>query len=450
MKKDNEMHRRGFLRNVVVAGGASALSVGGLGTLTRLAKGQAAEDRFYVFAYFGGGWDVLLGLDPREPDRFNPETVGETRILPGYDRLASSDGVLVRAGAQTFGPHIGELQSHIDRLAVVRGMSMETLTHEVGRRRFLTGKPPSGLLARGSTTSTYLATHFGGDEPIPNLSVRVESFNPDLPSWASALRVGSSDDLVAMLRPADPVLEEYVDEAIAQTLEAQAECGRVRHAPLLRDAEGARQRVRTLIERDLQALFDLRSEESAALRDRYGIGGDYGGPEAQAAIAAQALSSGTCRCVTIQAAGGLDTHFDNWDSDQGPRQERGFTAIARLATHLSELPYRDTGESMLDRTTIVGFSEFSRTPLINARGGRDHWLTNSCFVLGGRVRGDTIIGASSDTGMQPQPVDLATGRVSPGGEVIKPEHVLRTLMVDAGISDDAADLRVEPIAAMMR
>jgi hypothetical protein len=60
------------------------------------------------------------------------------------------------------------------------------------------------------------------------------------------------------------------------------------------------------------------------------------------------------------------------------------------------------------------------------------------------------IGASSDVGMNAQTVNLSTGRVDPGGEIIRPEHVLRTLYVDAGIEEDAADLRVEPITALLR
>jgi hypothetical protein len=52
--------------------------------------------------------------------------------------------------------------------------------------------------------------------------------------------------------------------------------------------------------------------------------------------------------------------------------------------------------------------------------------------------------------MAPQRVDTATGRLDPGGEVILPEHILRTLMVDAGIETDIADLRVEPITALLR
>ena len=77
-----------------------------------------------------------------------------------------------------------------------------------------------------------------------------------------------------------------------------------------------------------------------------------------------------------------------------------------------------------------------RTPTLNARGGRDHWLSNCCLLAGGNIRGGTVIGASSDVGMEPQHADTSTGLLDRGGEIVKPEHVLRTLLVDAGIEDD--------------
>ncbi|MEZ4467373.1 MAG: hypothetical protein R3F43_23740 [bacterium] len=70
-----------------------------------------------------------------------------TRIQPGYELLQSGDGQLRTAADGTiFGPHIGDLQRHFEagHVSVIRGMSMDTLTHEVGRRRFLTGKPRRG------------------------------------------------------------------------------------------------------------------------------------------------------------------------------------------------------------------------------------------------------------------------------------------------------------------
>lgn len=447
--------RRDFLRNVLVVGGGLSAFGGALGGLAQLARagGAASSSRHYVFAYFSGGWDVLLSLDPRDPAAFPEDDLGDHRIQPAYDQLQSTAAPeLITAGGITFGPHIGALADHAASLAVIRGMSMETLTHEVGRRRFLTGKPPSGLQARGSSGATLLASRLGREQSIPNLSIGVEAYNEDQPTYASATRVQSSTDMVQLLRAGSPALDDAQDALLQSFLQTQADCDRSRHSADLRTAEAARARMRGMLEADIATLFDLDHASNATLKTEFRVPGrEYGGPEAQALIAYQALTHGISRCVSIQAAGGLDTHFTEWSRDQGTRQERGFNAIANLIAHLREASYPEApGTSWLDHTTIIGFSEFMRTPLINDRGGRDHWLTNSCFLIGGNVRGGTVIGASSDIGMSPQPVDLRTGAVSSSGEVIRPEHVLRTLLVDAGITDDEADLRVEPIAALIR
>jgi uncharacterized protein (DUF1501 family) len=447
-----KQHRRRFLQNVLIAGGTLG-AVGGASSLARLARaaGGTGSDCYYVFAYFGGGWDVLLSLDPRDPTRFNEDGLRDHRIQPAYDQIVGVDTPLIEAGGITFGPFIGEMARHGSRAAVVRGMSMDTLTHEVGRRRFLTGKPPSGLQARGSSAATWLASRLGADDPVPHLSVQVEAYNTDQPTYASALKVQNSNDLVDLLRPSDPILSPEVAAAVDATLREEARCARARHSQTLRVAEESRLRARGLVESEFDALFDFRASnpEMEALRDHFGFTTDVGGPEAQAAVAAQSLTNGICRCVSIQAAGGLDTHFNDWATDQGPEQERGWNALARLVDYLDASDYGD-GSTWLDHTTIVAFSEFMRTPLLNERGGRDHWLTNSCLLLGGNVKGGTVIGASSDVGMSPTATNLETGMSDLGGEVIRPEHVLRTLFVDAGMEDDDADMRVEPITALMR
>lgn len=458
--------RRTLLRRVLFAGGAGVLGASGLGTLAQLARGSdhEAEERFYVFAYFSGGWDTLLSIDPRDPAVFDSESVGATRIQPGYAEQAAAQYQAaperVPGTDILLGPAARPLDPFGDQLAVVRGMTMETLTHEVGRRRFLTGKPPAGLQARGSAGSVWLASQLPSSL-IPNISVRVESFNPELPNDLSALRVGSADDLVAILRRADPTLDPEIEQALGALHQQEAECARSLGSPTLRAADSSRRRLRAVLDADLQALFrfsvDPSTIEDPTLRAKMTLlhehfqltGASGASAQAQAALAAQALTSGVARVVTIQPAGGLDTHFDDWRTEQGPRQHAGFEAIASLVRYLRAAPYGTRGESMLDRTTIVGFSEFMRTPLINARTGRDHWLTNSCFLLGGRVRGG-VIGASSDAGMQPQPVDLMTGRVDPDGTVIRPEHVWRTLLVDAGMAEDRADLRVAPVPRLLR
>lgn len=224
---------------------------------------------------------------------------------------------------------------------------------------------------------------------------------------------------------------------------------------MLSDAEEARKKSRSMLSSELDRYFDFkaRTDDMAALRDRFNIQNNSSGnsPEVQAAIAGVALTRGVSRCVSIEAARGLDTHFDNWIDTQGPTQTRGFNAVANLAEYLLETPYinkqgQEDG-NWLDRTLIVGFSEFSRTPLINANNGRDHWLGNSCFLMGGGVKGGRVIGQSSDFGMYPQGVNLLTGELDEGGETIRPEHIIRAIYDQVGIGDEP-DLRVDGLSAI--
>ena len=185
-----------------IAGGAMMMN--GMSPLHVLANPLQhhpdAPPRYYIFCYFPGGWDILLSLDPRDPARFTNGNVRTTQIQTGYEMLQGSDGNLVRSAGMTFGPYIGALGQHAQDIAFIRGISMDTLTHEVGRRRFITGKAPSGLQARGSSAATWLASHYGGNEPIPNLAIQVESYNRDQPNYATGLSVNSVSDLLRARR----------------------------------------------------------------------------------------------------------------------------------------------------------------------------------------------------------------------------------------------------------
>lgn len=471
-------HRRRFLQQAAVAGaGAATLSALGASSRTMLQLAQAAgeADHHFVFVYFSGGWDVLLSLDPRDPEVFTDEDeiIQNNRIQLGYSTLGITEPYRVDLGGapDLLGPYVGNLRNHADKLAVVRGMSMETLTHEVGRRRFITGKPPAGLMARGSSNATWLAAELGATDHIPHLAVRVEAYNVDQPSYASALTVQSSDDLVQLLRAQTPLLDPAQADLIDDFLASEARCGRARHSPALRGSAESRERMLGMLGQDLSKLFDYttalatlyagtapedetRRMAMSQLRTHFfgseaPTGLDRTSPMTQAAIAATALTRGISRVVSIEGGRGLDTHFTDWRTDHGTRQMQGWDAVAKLIEYLEATPYAAGTGTWLDHTTILCFSEFMRTPLINERGGRDHWLTNSCLLAGGGIV-PGVIGASSDFGMSPTPTDLTTGRRDDrNGQVILPDHVLRTLLFQAGVEDDVADLRVPPIARLL-
>ncbi|MCA9492011.1 MAG: DUF1501 domain-containing protein, partial [Myxococcales bacterium] len=408
-----------------------------------------------VFAYFQGGWDILLSLDPRDPVVFSRDVLQDTRIDPGYDSLIVPSKpdpapLATSVPSMMLGPFMEPLVPFADRMSIVRGMSMETLTHEVGRRRFITGRPPSGLQARGSSIATVLAAQIGHGVPIPNLSANVETYNVDQPSYASALKVATVSDLVRSLSPGAVTMDDLQQERIDDLLEAFRECESTQRSIERLDALDLRAGAHSLVAQNLDERFDFLAPtpEMADLRARYGITNNLATPEAQAAMAATALVEGISRVVSFTATESLDTHYTDWQTLQGPRQERGFSAIAALATDLASRPHPDGG-SWLDKTIIVGFSEFCRTALLNANGGRDHSLTNACFLLGGGVVGGQVIGASSDVGMSPTTTDLVTGLPSASGEILKPEHVMRALLERVGLTDDVADLRVPALSALL-
>jgi len=443
--------RRDFVFGSMGAAGLLSFGLPGALRLAHAASTPSVTDRYFLFCYFNGGWDTLLGLDPRDPAQFPDELRNETLIEPGYGNLRVPGVVpeLIEAGGMTFGPFIGGLADWADRLAVVRGMSMDTLTHEVGRRRFLTGKPPSGLLARGSSVSTVLASLLGVEQPVPQLSAKVESYNIDQPAWSTALRVDNVDDLLRALRPGDVDIAADERARIQALLDGFRDCDVVGESVALDAALSSQGAARTLVDQGIDAAFDFSAPALEGLRTRFGIDpNNLGSPQAQGAMAVTALTQGVSRVVSIQVASGLDTHFDNWETDHGPVQQEGFDVVASIMSELDSLEYQGTGASWLDHTTIVGFSEFSRTALLNGNGGRDHALTNSCFLAGAGIK-PGVVGASSDVGLLPQAIDLATGQVDPAGEVVRPEHILRALLHSIGVDDDIDDLRVDPLTALL-
>ncbi len=447
--------RRQLLQRAAGVGGALAAFSAGLSLGARSARAASTADTNFIFCYFMGGWDLLLCLDPRDPALFRDDLKKTTRIQCGYDQLSSAYQNLVTTSVDgmVFGPAIGDLARHADKLCIVRGMSMDTLTHEVGRRRFLTGHAPAGLQAVGSSLPTVLAARLGGVEPVPQLSIGVESYNVDQQSYATAIRVASVGDLVRALRPGDFDVSEAEQEALDRLLAEHLACTRFDTSSVYRDALSYREAAKRLVAQGLDGRFDFGAEtdEMAAVRDLYGIDPeDLESAAAQCAAAVTAITSGISRCVSVMPAKDLDQHGPEWATAHPERLEAGFDLVAAMIDDLSTREYGDTGESWLDHTVIVGFSEFGRSTLINSAGGRDHYLHNSCFLAGGGIKSGAVIGATSDVGMAPQAMDLATGEITADGETVRPEHIFRALLKSVGIEEDVVDYRAEALTAILK
>lgn len=459
MPKHPHLNRRTLLK--AASGFGGSLLLGGLPFRAfAQATGLAPADRCFVFAYFEGGWDQLLAFDPRDPTVFTADRVPETRITPGYNLLAGDPSLPQRPvtppqrmGAPppriSFGPAIGRLQNHYDLMAVIRGINMTTLSHEVGYRYFLTGKEPVGSSARGSSTATEIVAQLKPSVPIPSIAYGVETYNDNHAASASALRVTRSADLLLTLAPTSTQLDSEIEKALVDLRGKPVTC-----EAQLYDSRGlgsayqqAKGQMQTVASAQLDQAFRFELAANAAVRTAYGLpaAGPYDTPAGRAALVATALKRGISQCVSINLVGRLDTHFGT-QVDHAQRLRSGFDALSDLVTDLRASPH-PAGGSFMDHTTLVAFSEFARTPLINGSGGRDHHLTNACLVMGAGFKHNLVFGHSGDIAMGPGVVDLATGLPSPTGRNIFPDEVIATVLASAKL--DYSITRTSPLTGLL-
>ena len=443
------LKRRTFLKSLAV-GAAGA----GLSSLLRPQTAFAAAERSFIFCYFRGGWDTLMSLDPRDPATFTEARRNDTRIELGWDLIPANYERQVRQPSGSnidFGPVMAGIEQHHDKMCVVRGMTMDTVAHDVGRKYFITGQQPVGSQAKGSAVPTRIVAQQGDRSAFPNLVVRAETYNDGDPAFASGLTVGSVNDLLFTLTDGPDAPTGAVRSALDAHRARSGACDptKLDRGGLLGLLSSSLTKSRELTSSGLFQKFQFTNRndtEMTQLAQRYGIN-DLTGAPAQAAMAFQALKYEMAQCVTIELASNLDSHDDSWQDNHPDQLALGFTSLGQLVTDLANEPDPSRGGNLLDHTTILAFSEFGRTALINGRGGRDHSLTSSCMLLGAGVPHNRVVGRSSDVGMAPMAIDPVTGAPDDAGQLITPTLVIASIMQAAGYSTDS--LRVDGLPCLM-
>ncbi|NVJ22448.1 MULTISPECIES: DUF1501 domain-containing protein [Myxococcus] len=459
LDENHRPERRTFLK--AAAGFMGSTLLGGLPFRSfAQAASLAPADRCFVFVYFNGGWDQLLAFDPKDPDEFTADRAAETRILPGYNLIndARFSAIPLRPEKSgvgrsniDFGPAVGKLSEHFDLMTVVRGINMNTLGHEVGYRYFLTGKMPIGSAARGSSTATEIVGQMKPRVPISNIAFNVESYNDRYPGYANALRVSRKDDLLLTLKPSSQMLDSEIEKQLVDFRGQPITCEEAAYGArgVGTTYQNSRDQMQQVMAQKLEESFkfELNTPEMAAVRAAYGLdqSGRYDTEAGRAAMVGTALKRGIAQCLTINLTGGLDTHFGT-QLTHANNQRRGFDALASLVADLRASGH-PSGGTFMDHTTIMVFSEFSRTPLINSAGGRDHHISNSCMLMGAGVKHNYVFGKSGDIGMSPGTFDLRTGALDPRGENIFPEHIIATVLASAGL--DYSITRVNPLRPIL-
>jgi len=464
--------------------GASAYVAKDLFAPALASANDGAELPLMIFAYFEGGWDTLLSLDPRSDTDPNP------RIDAFFSELADSDDIIddiltqtsgsgiVKPGADSnieFGPAVGELADCYQDLCVVRGIDMGTLTHEVGRRYFLTGKFPRGLQANGSALPTWVVNQTTDQSQLPNLVMGNETYNEGLGPAASGVVVQRPEDLAYLMQPLselnpneyDLPSQEVNDKIAAFHDQVRCQEQRLDSLGLVDTYRQSRASATHLSDGGLFEHFNFaapagqRSPALDAFIDSFMAGADYdatSGTERlslqQAMIAAQAVRTlpgselPVSQAVSITLAEALDDHDDSYLTDHSTKLRNGFNAAAKLIKFL-KTQADGPGKTLWDRTVLVLWSEFARGPLVNGRSGRDHHLSSACVVAGGGIAGNKVIGETDDR-YEGVPIDPDTGTRDPGGIPIRPADVHATVLQAMNLSyDHISNQQPQIIPAML-
>jgi len=139
-------------------------------------------------------------------------------------------------------------------------------------------------------------------------------------------------------------------------------------------------------------------QEDPAVRETYGRGstepagyGDAGWMRNEDFLVARRLVEAGARVVTLS--------FGRWDwhgQPHGTNFDNARDHLPRLDRALSALMDDLKNRGMDQDVSVLVWGEFGRTPLINKKGGRDHWPRVACGLLsGGGMRTGQVIGATN-------------------------------------------------------
>jgi uncharacterized protein (DUF1501 family) len=404
------MNRRDLLK---YTGAAGALSLIPSTTKSLFAAPRAIPKRKLVMVLAQGGWDTSYALDPKTPGMVDVPAGAIRRFGTNMDIFTDAS----RPNVTAF------FNAYADRSAVVRGISVASVAHQECVKRMATG-------TRNETNpdmGAIIAHDNGNDLPLPYLILGDTAFAG--PYAVSTGRVGATNQIIALLDPAQayptngrlPIATTGAEDAILSKYAAAS-------ANRMRATRGANGYNRKRVD-DFQESI-RRGKQLQDVRAGFGARGRTLLLANQVELALDALQGGISQSIMINTRLGWDTHDTN--TDQAGLHETTFSGLKLLLDGLSARPGTQTGSTLLDETVVVAFSEFSRTPKLNANMGKDHWPVTSAMVMGAGVRGGRSYGAST-AGVEPDTVDFQTGARSPDGRVCMSSHFVAGVLKLCGV-----------------
>jgi uncharacterized protein (DUF1501 family) len=430
--------RRSLLRAGLL--GAGALSP--LGRALGAVPGRAAETEFFVLIHAAGGWDVTLWADPRNTRAGLVEPATTANTDTGVIRLWKDQALAgdVRSFALVqppgskiaFGPGIGGLAELADRLCIVNGLAMNTVSHPDGIAFSVTGRHLQGTRSAQASVNTLLANEFGLGQTFPSISIQFPSSyaGEHLDRRAAPLLVDRVGSIASVLSRAPQPFGAGDAAAVTAVLSAEAAtlASRSAYGDVLRGMDLQYRGLPRMLDPETQDVFSDARLRAAHPEFNYKAR-FHGGTAVNAAFAIEACKRNLVRCVSF-AMGGLDTHAGNY-KQQAQVQQEMFDVIATLVRTLDTTPHPTRpGRKLSQHTHILVMSEFCRTPQVNLAGGRDHYPNNSALVISPRFRGNLVFGKSDPEQVLP----VASRAFSDGERAMTPPDLLATFVSAFGVA----------------
>ena len=368
--------RRGFLKTLVTAGGAGAISLSWRDLLLARAKDLQKSGKRMILLWMDGG--------PCQYDTFNPK--------PGSEYQGPTQAIPTVVPGVQIGEHWPHTAKVFDKIALIRSMVSEEKDHFRVIKLVRTGYPIRPTIAYPTWGAVVARERWDPGFDLPAfvrigkpriktrdvnsgvLGPRYESFKIDEPGKLP-------EDVHLAVEP--DVLRRRL--ALAAKLDEQfAARGSARAAAEQREIYD---RTSRFVLSPLQKVFRL-DEEPDKLRDAYGRN-TFG----QACLLARRLVEAGVSFVEVINGGTLNDQ--GWDTHKRGFKENPVLAgetDSGYATLLTDLADR----GLLDDTLVVWMGEFCRTPKYeDDAGGRNHysegWLVG---LSGGGVKMGQVIGAT--------------------------------------------------------
>lgn len=366
--RHEHLSRRSLLKgSLATAGGAAVMNWGGLFQSDAHAQEVKKKKKHCILIWLNGGASQFETFDMK---------IGRP-----------TGGMMRDIGTNLPGTRVCELMPNIarrmDKLTVIRSMRTSQIDHPGGIYLMHTGYektanvrfPEVGAIVAkycgdlNSDLPDFVKVSSNGDAGSGFLGPQYQPFQLDrdgnMPNFSTS-RLAQEDEARRHS------LRGFMEEHYAQTHAAEP-------AKMHREAYDRARRLN-----NVRGVFEFDKEWEKA-RDRYGdtkIG-------RRMMIARSLVESGVAFVEVGQS--GYDTHADNFRGHKSlvPPMEKAWAAL------LDDLDDR----GLLDDTVVVWMGEIGRTPRINNRSGRDHYVRSwSTALAGGGIKRGLIYGESDKDG----------------------------------------------------